>query len=184
MQSNYWLNEYDRNYLPYYCPYCQTSPYDYDRFYDEDFYNEYGSSDYKDYETTEDYLVKYPIYGGRNYRSRNEIEDTAKTVFLDISKDIKLVENMPIAKELMHYLILVIGDYINKNHEKFFGPIEKKASDIAAALRKDLYWIFDILAFFGVTPETAVSFVENVVSKFLRELIPENREEQKSPMWG
>lgn len=184
MRSNYWLNEYDRNYLPYYCPYCQPSSYNYDRFYDEDFYNDYNSKSYNDYETTENYLVKYPIYGGDRFRSRSEIEDTAKTVFLDISKDLKFIESMPITKELMHYLILVIGDYINKNHEKFFGPIEKKASEIVAALRKDLYWVFDILAFFGVSPETAVSFVEDVVSKFLRELIPENREEQKSPMWG
>ncbi|MFL0245436.1 hypothetical protein [Candidatus Clostridium stratigraminis] len=174
MRNNYWLNEYDGNYLPYYCPYCQSSQFAYDRFYDEDFYTEYSDNNYRDYEPTEDYLVRYPIYGGENYRSRNEIEDTAKSVFLDISKDLTLIENMPIAKELMHYIILVIGDYINKNHEKFFGPIEKKISEIATALRKDLYWIFDILAFFGVSPETAVSFVENVVSKFLRALIPQS----------
>jgi len=184
MQSNYWLNEYYRNYLPYYCPYCKPSFYDYDRLYEQDFYQDYSHNTYEAYKTTEDYLVSYPIYGGNKFRSRNEIENAAKSVFLDISKDLKLIESMPIAKELMHYLILVIGDYIDRNHEKFFGPTEKKVDEIVKALRKDLYWVFEILAFFGVSSDTAVSFVENVVSKFLRELMPENREEQNSPMWG
>lgn len=186
MQDNYWINEYYRNRVPFYfyCPYCKPYFNDYERGYGQEFDSGFKYDTNNVFETPEDLFVRYPIYGENKFRTRSEIEKIAKAVYEEISKDIKFLESMPITKELMHYLIKVIGDYIDKNHEKYIGPIEMKVEGLMKELRKDLYWVFEILALFGVTPEAAVYFVESVINKFLRELMPEKNEEQNSPMWG
>lgn len=186
MQNGYWENKYYRNYAPiyFYCPYCQPNLADYERFNEENI--TYGLKDdfYGRYETTEDLLVRYPIYGRDNFRAENDIEKIAKVIYKEISKDLKLVESLPITKELMHFVIKVLADYIDKNHAKYIDPVEMKIQGLMKGLRKDLYWVFEILGLFGVKPETATSFVENVISIFLREIMPDKNKEQNSPMWG
>jgi translation elongation factor EF-G len=186
MQNYYLENEYYRNHgsFYFYCPYCQPNFEEYQRFKEEDFNDEFPDDFYGKYEISEDSLVRYPIYGREDFRAKNDIDKIAKVIYDEISRDLKFVESMPITKELMHYVIMVIANYIDKNHDKFIGPIEIKIKGLMKALRKDLYWVFEILELFGVAHETVISFVENVISVFLREIMRENSKDQNSPMWG
>lgn len=171
MKNYYWGNEYYRNYDPFYfyCPYCQPS-------YE-------GNERFGEYESSEDFLVRYPLYVEDNFRA-NDIEKITKVIYKEISRDLKFIESLPMGEELMHYVIKVIANYIDKNHGKFLDPIEIKIQGLMKALRKDLYWVFEIMELFGVEHEEIISFIENVVRVFLREIIQENSKEQNSPMWG
>lgn len=175
-----------RQYVPFYfyCPYCELNLRNYEGYYEERIGYGFKDNFNERYETSEDFLVRYPIYGEDNIRAKKDMEKITKVIFEEISRDLKFLEGLPITKELMHFVIRVLADYINKNHVKFIDPIEMKIDGLMKALKKDLYWVFEILELFGVSPETAVSFVEKVVSIFLREIMPDKSKEEKSPMWG
>lgn len=186
MYNNYYENDYYRSNAPCYfnCPYCQPIYEVYNRFNEGQFEEEYPLDMYEDFEGPFDLAVRYPIYGNSYYRNRMELDEMAKMIFDEIVKDTKYIAGLPVTHELLHYIIKVVTEYLNEHHDKYIEPIEQKVQIMQNEIRKDLKWVFDILAVFGVTPQMAVDFIGEVVKIFLLQIVPVNAAEQNSPMWG
>lgn len=193
---NYFEDDYYRNNAAYYnCPFCQPYYEEYYRYEEEDLEEEYTETfdEFDEEQFHEDFygdtgesyenMIRYPIYNEAGFRGNEEVEALSGAVLKEIMLNAKYIAAMPIARELIEYLVKEVVNYLNTYHKNYLDSMEKEVEALINAIKKDMYWVMEILAVFGVTPEMAANFIEDIVKAFLKQIMPVSGTEN-SPMWG
>lgn len=158
------------------CPFMQTSygqqeP-TYDNFYrtedDGNFvFDEFDQLDeFEDVFNTEDRALNITDEHIENVAAN--VMKEATNIFKDIQKFIK-------DTKLVEYLLVCLVTYICRNYYKYKDVIEEKTDELVDEIKRNLPWVFDILALFNVTPAMVDDFLDNLIKVTvmnLRKLIP------------
>lgn len=128
-----------------------------------------------------------PMYreymGGHSNSNENENIQMSKP---EINKVVNMVQKNQMSllqsiqkfikdTKLLNYLLAALITYICRNYNKYKDVIDEKTDELVEDMKKNLPWVFDILAVFDVTPEMVDDFLDNIIRSTvmgIRKLLP------------
>ncbi len=102
----------------------------------------------------------------------NKVVDMVKKNQLSLLQSIqKFIKDT----KLLNYLLAALITYICRNYNKYKDVIDEKTDELVEDMKKNLPWVFDILAVFDITPEMVDDFLDNIIRSTvmgIRKLLP------------
>jgi hypothetical protein len=105
-------------------------------------------------------------------RTPRGVERVVRKVEKDTRNELKELERIGITPGLSNYLITSMVSYMDRNYNRYKGSLDQKVQAAHRDLRRDLYWIFDILRVMSASPSTISRLIETVVKVSLKHLSP------------
>lgn len=155
------------------CYYCCPMMQNYYRAYQPNHYN-FNRMTPENSQMYREYMSGYSNYNN-NQMSKPEIIKVVDMVKKDQKSLLQSIQQFIADTKLLNYLLAALITYICRNYNKYKDVIDEKTDELVEDLRKNLPWVFDILALFDITPEMVDDFLDNLIRSTvmgIRKLLP------------
>lgn len=99
-----------------------------------------------------------------NYKMPNpQVNQVVEMVKKDQMNVFKGIQQFIKDTRLFDYLLAAVVAYIFNNYKKYENVIDEKTDEFVEDLRRNLPWVFDILALFDVTPAMVDKFLDDLI---------------------
>ncbi len=135
---------------------------------------------YRDYQPENPPMYREYMNGHSNYNnniqmSKPEINKVVNMVKKDQMSLLQGIQKFIADTKLLNYLLAALITYICRNYNKYKDVIDEKTDELVEDMKKNLPWVFDILAIFDITPEMVDDFLDNTIKSTvmgIRKLLP------------
>jgi hypothetical protein len=124
-----------------------------------------------------EYMSGYSNYNNNdnNQMSNPEINKVVTMVKKEHKSLLQSIQQFIADTKLLNYLLAALITYICKNYNKYKDVIDEKTDELVEDMKRNLPWVFDILAVFDITPEMVDDFLDNLIRATvmgIRKLLP------------
>jgi hypothetical protein len=122
-----------------------------------------------------EYMGGHSNYNNNIQMSKPEINKVVNMVKKDQMSLLQGIQKFIADTKLLNYLLAALITYICRNYNKYKDVIDEKTDELVEDMKRNLPWVFDILAVFDVTPEMVDDFLDNIIRSAvmgIRKLLP------------
>jgi len=108
-------------------------------------------------------------------RAQRDIERVLPIVFQNAANEVNQAIALGMKPDLITYLIREMVEYIDRNYEQYDLSYSYNVTQASEGIKRDLYWIFNILRVYGMPFEVQKNLLNHVVITSLQSLrVPTN----------
>jgi hypothetical protein len=97
-------------------------------------------------------------------RAPQDVNRVMRIIYRSAAREIAEIIRAGMDRRLLDYLIRSMVTFIDRNYDRYRGTLQQKVQAATRDIRRELYWIFDIMRIFGISPATQARLTNSVVT--------------------